>query len=327
MGSLSGRRAAPSKQGNKATRGGLEDIGDPTAAAALGNIDILTPNIEGQLSSKQLAFIEEHLLPEAIENKDAERARLCEQVLAKYGRAFPNHVSGLWEPLEVPRNELQVRELFAARLPEYGYRLVASHSDFPDWLLLDEQGDYIYTEVEHRSSQFAEHGHNPRRCDLIACWEHDWSESPVPVLEFFSGQFIQPKSPKYGDGRKSDLQVNFSASLARYAPPDSNARRRKRREYAASRVRELEEAGVGRGEIMQTIGDELGVSRQALSILLKRQGASLKGRNRMDRTCARVQELVASGYERSEAIKQTAEEMDIKVASVYSTISRQKHKP
>ena len=27
------------------------------------------------------------------------------------------------------------------------------------------------------------HFHNPEECDLIVCWEHNWTESPLEVVE------------------------------------------------------------------------------------------------------------------------------------------------
>jgi len=39
-------------------------------------------------------------------------------------------------------------------------------------------------EFEYRSINFREHGHNPSECDLIVCWEHDWKECPIEVIEF-----------------------------------------------------------------------------------------------------------------------------------------------
>jgi hypothetical protein len=44
----------------------------------------------------------------------------------------------------------------------------------------------IAIEFELRSSNFRVHGHNPRLCDLVVCWEHDWPACPVEVLELKS---------------------------------------------------------------------------------------------------------------------------------------------
>jgi hypothetical protein len=41
----------------------------------------------------------------------------------------------------------------------------------------------VAIEFELRSSNFKAHGHDPAKCDLIVCWEHDWAECPVDVME------------------------------------------------------------------------------------------------------------------------------------------------
>jgi hypothetical protein len=38
-------------------------------------------------------------------------------------------------------------------------------------------------EFEFRSRNFEHPRHDPSRCDLIVCWEHNWPEAPVEVLE------------------------------------------------------------------------------------------------------------------------------------------------
>ena len=37
--------------------------------------------------------------------------------------------------------------------------------------------------VRVRSSRCRDHGHNPKICDLIVCWEHNWIDCPVEVVE------------------------------------------------------------------------------------------------------------------------------------------------
>lgn len=33
------------------------------------------------------------------------------------------------------------------------------------------------------SRSFRNHGHDPAGCELVVCWEHDWPECPIEVLE------------------------------------------------------------------------------------------------------------------------------------------------
>ena len=38
-------------------------------------------------------------------------------------------------------------------------------------------------EFEYNSKNFLEHGHNPDECDIIVCWEHNWKDCPLEVIE------------------------------------------------------------------------------------------------------------------------------------------------
>lgn len=40
--------------------------------------------------------------------------------------------------------------------------------------------------IEFRSSRFQQHGRDPRECDVIVCWGHDWPDCPLEVLELTS---------------------------------------------------------------------------------------------------------------------------------------------
>ena len=42
----------------------------------------------------------------------------------------------------------------------------------------------VRIEFEFMSRNFKTHGHDPKGCDLIVCWEDNWGKAaPVPVLE------------------------------------------------------------------------------------------------------------------------------------------------
>jgi len=41
----------------------------------------------------------------------------------------------------------------------------------------------IWIEFEYRSSNYKRHDHPPNECDVIICWEHDWKECPMEVIE------------------------------------------------------------------------------------------------------------------------------------------------
>lgn len=85
-----------------------------------------------------------------------------------------------------PINEQGVILLFAALAYELDFRIEGIRSRFPDALLRrkNDKGRWksCKAEFEYKSSSFQTHGHDPKQCDLIICWEHDWKNSPVEVL-------------------------------------------------------------------------------------------------------------------------------------------------
>ena len=44
----------------------------------------------------------------------------------------------------------------------------------------------VKVEVEYQSRNFLKHMHDLTGCDLIVCWEHNWPECPIEVLELKS---------------------------------------------------------------------------------------------------------------------------------------------
>ncbi|MBI2861188.1 MAG: hypothetical protein HYX89_00045 [Chloroflexi bacterium] len=89
-----------------------------------------------------------------------------------------------------PVNEQGVVLLFGMIARELGFLVDAVGTGFPDCRAKrrDRRGYYIEVDIEFefRSSNFREHGHDPEKCDLVVCWEDDWSECPVEVLELKS---------------------------------------------------------------------------------------------------------------------------------------------
>ena len=82
----------------------------------------------------------------------------------------------------VPENEQGVIVLFAMEAAQFGFTLnFITASAFPD-ALIEYQGRVYRTEFEFKSSSFLTHRHDPIECDLIVCWEHEWSDSPLPVI-------------------------------------------------------------------------------------------------------------------------------------------------
>ncbi len=88
-----------------------------------------------------------------------------------------------------PTYETEVVSLFAAVADELGFEIVAQREAFPDCearRIVDQQRKRYkrcMIEYELRSSDYRKHKHSEAGCDLVVCWEHDWKECPLEVLE------------------------------------------------------------------------------------------------------------------------------------------------
>lgn len=326
MGSISGK-SSPGKGDKGGDRSGYrENVVEDEIISLLDGAG-LDPHMKRNFDYQTVMHILEEVLPKAIEEENLQVAKSCEEVLAKYGFAHPNHFTGRWQPMSVPRNELQVRELFAGKLSDYGYRLIASHSEFPDWLLLDTANKFVYAEVEHRSSTFEYHGHNPKLCDLIVCWEHDWPEHSLPVLELFTGTTYETDRTPSPTSRAS-LTVNFSGSLFRHAYGKIRASQAARTDHIVNRYQVLRDEGKSDGEAIKLTALECGTTKVNVRGILNRREARQKkySGGKSARVCGRVEALLLEGHNKSDAITKVSQEFRITRGTVHSYLSRNRHK-
>lgn len=88
-----------------------------------------------------------------------------------------------------PVNEQGVVFLFGMISKELGFIIEAIRTEFPDCegkRCIDNKKKHwerVNIEFEYRSRNFYEHGHNPDECDVIVCWEHNWPDCPLEVIE------------------------------------------------------------------------------------------------------------------------------------------------
>ncbi len=86
-----------------------------------------------------------------------------------------------------PTNENGVIFLFGSLARELGFVVMRIQTEFPDCLALryigDDRWQLIRIEFEYQSRNFLKHMHDAKKCDLIVCWEHNWKECPVEVIE------------------------------------------------------------------------------------------------------------------------------------------------
>lgn len=89
-----------------------------------------------------------------------------------------------------PLSELGVVLLFGMVAEDLGFSVEAVRTSFPDCEAKRRiaQGRWrrVLIEFELRSANFKHHGHDASHCDLVVCWEHNWPECPVEVVELRS---------------------------------------------------------------------------------------------------------------------------------------------
>jgi hypothetical protein len=106
-------------------------------------------------------------------------------------RSLGRRVSGAplgWGPLLCePTNELGVAVAFGALAEALGYAVESTTPAFPDCLcrrrVAGGRWEPVKAELEFRASNFFAHGHDPAGCDVIVCWENDWPDCPIEVLD------------------------------------------------------------------------------------------------------------------------------------------------
>ncbi|MCM8794054.1 MAG: hypothetical protein NC898_06320 [Candidatus Omnitrophica bacterium] len=95
----------------------------------------------------------------------------------------PIHYGGL---VYAPINELGIVLLFGMIFEEIGIIVEEIKSGFPDATIRRFNGrgwTKELVEFEYKSSQYKQHRHPINGCDIIVCWDHDWPESPLEVIE------------------------------------------------------------------------------------------------------------------------------------------------
>jgi hypothetical protein len=86
-----------------------------------------------------------------------------------------------------PTNENGVLCLFGAMAEKLGFKIARIQTGFPDCeamrVLKGGRLKPVKIEFEYESRNFYAHMHDPKGCDLIVCWEHNWPDCPLEVIE------------------------------------------------------------------------------------------------------------------------------------------------
>lgn len=85
-----------------------------------------------------------------------------------------------------PINENGVIFLFGKVTKDLNMYIEEIKPGFPDCVARRFTGrgwERVAIEFEYKSSSFVEHKHDVNDCDIIVCWEHDWPDCPLEVIE------------------------------------------------------------------------------------------------------------------------------------------------
>jgi len=117
-------------------------------------------------------------------------------------------------PLErVPQQELEIIFLFAEHFKSLGFTKVKKMQQrFPDCIAYRKTNSGIkevIIEFELQSINFNTHGHNPKKCDCIVCWEDNWLDKPknLEIIELRKHYGVLPRVwiMAVGNGYKDKL--------------------------------------------------------------------------------------------------------------------------
>jgi hypothetical protein len=125
----------------------------------------------------------------ALAGEPCGEATLSAMVLAVTDESRPVYgvVIGTHAHVCAPTNESGVVCLFGAMAQQLGFMVLRIQTEFPDCeaIRLVAPGRYqrVRIEFEYESRNFLRHMHDAEECDLIVCWEHNWRECPLEVVE------------------------------------------------------------------------------------------------------------------------------------------------
>ena len=88
-----------------------------------------------------------------------------------------------------PTSEHDVEQMFGAIADELGFEIIGNRNSFPDCearkkVKADrERWEKCLIEYEFSSQDYKKHKHPLGGCNLIVCWQHNWVDCPIEVLE------------------------------------------------------------------------------------------------------------------------------------------------
>lgn len=165
------------------------------------------------------AIVLERLIVQKIQEKFKLRLKPKTSLVEAIQTAKRRGYDFVGEPIYfiTPLNEAGVILLFSKIMGELGIYYEASPSTFPDMIArrkTKEGLERIRVEFEYKSSHFLRHRHDVKNCDVIVCWEHDWRDCPLEVIEL---KDVIERFLKHVDVEYSSIDIARPARLG-YTP-------------------------------------------------------------------------------------------------------------
>ena len=85
-----------------------------------------------------------------------------------------------------PNNENGVIFLFGKVADDLNMYIEEIKAGYPDCIgrrFMGKGWERVAIEFEYKSSNFKAHKHDPKDCDIIICWENDWKDCTIEVIE------------------------------------------------------------------------------------------------------------------------------------------------
>jgi len=168
----------------KATAARLDPVGDATLLTRIQ--EYTAPAISPQSDLESIATDAEVAEGHADEEEADAVAVVDRSAPVEGGNIYGDFINfrGLQH---APVNEQGVVFLFGMICRELGYVVEIVKQGFPDCEAKRQVRPGLWQRVriefEFRSRSFRLHGHDPDQCDVIVCWEDNWPDCPVEVLE------------------------------------------------------------------------------------------------------------------------------------------------
>jgi hypothetical protein len=104
----------------------------------------------------------------------------------KYEKSIVGDLINFRGLVYAPLNENGVIFLFGKIAEDLNMYIEEIKPGFPDCIGRRYTGkgwEKVSIEFEFKSSNFKQHKHNPDHCDIIICWDNDWKDCPIEVIE------------------------------------------------------------------------------------------------------------------------------------------------